>query len=157
MFPRQKSPIIALPLYHAPSHSHSNHYWSRHILFRKNQLTRLMALGLLSLLLLSAFFAFGGAAPLLQRDLQVNVSSGDQVQGIIQIYRGNPTVLQEIDHLIIVTGHAILLREDDYLNDEAWVLESFQRGGQIRAFVDHIRKGVELAYKDPHSLLIFTG
>jgi hypothetical protein len=120
-----------------------------------------MALGLLSFLCLVTFFTLSGAAPLLREKNAVVVPEESlfrgQVQGITEIYRGRPVVVPDIDHLVIVTGHAILLDKNNYLNDEAWVLESFQRGGQVRTFVDHVRKGIELAYKDPQSLLVFSG
>ena len=127
-----------------------------------------MALGLLSFILLTTFFVLSGATPFLRRDEHANVSptpivvQGDsrnfrgQVQGITEIYRGKPPVLEGISHLILVTGHAILLDKNNYLNDDAWVLESFQRG-QVQTFIDHIRNGVELAYQDPNSLLVFSG
>ena len=64
---------------------------------------------------------------------------------------------ENINHLIIVTGHAILLDKSNYMNDEAWVLESFQKGGQVKTFIEHIVKGVELAKNDDRSLLVFSG
>ena len=163
MFPRQKSPpTISLPLYNSPP-PHNRNPRTSYQHFRKTQLTRYMALGLFSFLCLVTFFTLSGAAPLLRREEDESSHVLDessfrgQVQGITEIYRGRPAVLPELDHLIIVTGHAILLDKNNYLNDEAWVLESFQRGGQVRTFVDHIRKGVELAYRDPRSLLVFSG
>jgi len=170
MFPRQQSPAtITLPLYNIPSGSRPQPRASHHALFRRNQLTRYMALGLLSFILLATFFALTGAIPLLSGEDPAHVSptsivvlgdSGEfrgKVKGITEIYRGKPPVLEGISHLIVVTGHAILLDEKNYFNDEAWVLESFQRGGQVETFIDHIRKGVELAYQDPNSLLVFSG
>ena len=170
MFARQQSPAtISLPLYNVPLGSRPQQRVSHHALLRRNQLTRYMALGLLSFILLATFFALTGAIPLLGKEDPAHVAptsivvlgdSGDfrrQVNGITEIYRGKPPVLEGISHLIIVTGHAILLDENNYFNDEAWVLESFQRGGEVGTFIDHIRKGVELAYQDPNSLLVFSG
>jgi hypothetical protein len=161
MFPRQKSPpTISLPFYNSPP-PHFRNPRASYQHFRKTQLTRYMAIGLFCFLCLVTFFKLSGAVPLLREQnaglLTHESSFRGQVQGITEIYRGRPVVVPDIDHLIIVTGHAILLDKNNYLHDEAWVLESFQRGGQIRTFVDHIRKGVELAYKDPKSLLVFSG
>ena len=80
------------------------------------------------------------------------------IEAITEIYHGGIKVPRDdINHLIIVTGHAILLDQSNYTNDEAWVLESFQKGGQVNTFIEHIRKGVELAKNDDRSLLVFSG
>ncbi|KAG8459418.1 hypothetical protein KFE25_013054 [Diacronema lutheri] len=69
----------------------------------------------------------------------------------------------ELDHLIVVCGHAVLtthaaLTPESVLRDDAWALEPYQRGsGQVRAFVQHIAKGVELAARDARALLLFSG
>lgn len=65
-------------------------------------------------------------------------------------------------HAIVVCGHAIYTGGLDLElpleaeHDDHWVLQSFQRG-EGRFYVDHIRKGVEIAAADRNSLLIFSG
>jgi hypothetical protein len=54
--------------------------------------------------------------------------------------------LEELDHLIIVPGHAIWSGyEHEHLFDEDyWTLESYQRGGgRVQAFIHHIKRGYE--------------
>jgi len=54
------------------------------------------------------------------------------------------TSIQSLDHLIIVAGHAIWTGCDanDTLHEEQWVLEERQKGGgNVEAFVSHIREG----------------
>lgn len=80
------------------------------------------------------------------------------LEAMTEIYRGPElSTLEKIDHLVIVTGHAILLDKFNYMKDEAWVLESFQKGGQVQTFVDHVLKGIEIAQNDERSLLVFSG
>jgi hypothetical protein len=63
-----------------------------------------------------------------------------------------------LNRLIIVAGHAVYLGKDncDPACDEAWDLQSFQKGDPPY-YIEHIRFGVELAVKQPASLLVFTG
>ncbi|KAM5533031.1 hypothetical protein V8D89_013299 [Ganoderma adspersum] len=68
--------------------------------------------------------------------------------------------LREIDHLIMVPGHAIWTGRsvDERMDEGAWVLESYQRGGgRIAAFFRHIAGGAQMAGEDDHSLLVFSG
>ncbi|KAG2217244.1 hypothetical protein INT45_012192 [Circinella minor] len=73
-------------------------------------------------------------------------------------------------HAIIVAGHAIykgdpsstLLTsneqgESSLYKDDDWILEPFQRGGQVTTFIKHIQKGIEVAKSDPNAVLIFSG
>jgi hypothetical protein len=108
---------------------------------------------------------FDRAAPLLRKNLQSENSSQwesattfqSNIEALTEIYYGGMKVpWDDINHLIIVAGHAISLDESDYTNDEAWVLESFQKGGQVNTFVEHIIKGVEFAKNDDQSLLVFS-
>ena len=41
--------------------------------------------------------------------------------------------------------------------DQDWMLEPFQKGGDVRTFVKHIMKGAEIAVNDPEALLIYSG
>lgn len=109
---------------------------------------------------------FNRAVPLLRKNLQLENSSQwessvtfqSNIEAMTEIYRGGTKVPRDdINHLIMVAGHAMLLDESNYMDDEAWVLDSFQKGGQVNAFVEHIIKGVELAKGDDRSLLVFSG
>lgn len=64
----------------------------------------------------------------------------------------------ELTDLILVAGHAVYIAEDftDPLSDASWYLQDFQKG-EPRFYLEHIRKGVELADKCRHSLLVFSG
>ncbi|CAO3693250.1 unnamed protein product [Umbelopsis ramanniana] len=62
--------------------------------------------------------------------------------------------------LIMVPGHAIyhgVMNDLDLNKDEGWTLEEFQKGGQIKVFMNHIKKGIELLQEDEKSLLVMSG
>ena len=67
---------------------------------------------------------------------------------------------QPLTTLVLVAGHAIFLGKQwttEQLNDEAnWILESFQNG-QVKTFLKHIEKGVQLTVNDSTALLLFSG
>ncbi|KAG0704738.1 hypothetical protein DFH29DRAFT_910719 [Suillus ampliporus] len=82
-------------------------------------------------------------------------------QSILSTIARNST-LENLTHLVIVPGHAIWTgtQSDQVLDEDRWTLEEYQRGGgsyRISAFVEHIRRGVEITLKDDTSLLIFSG
>lgn len=63
--------------------------------------------------------------------------------------------------LVIVCGHApfgagTVAVPADPGRDEGWVLQSFQRG-EPPQYVEHIRRGVELARGNGEALLVFSG
>src|SRR5690242_3427248 len=60
------------------------------------------------------------------------------------------------EHLIITPGHAIWKVCGDPLADESWFLRDYQRG-EPRCYIEHIRRGVELAAADPAAVLVFSG
>ncbi|ORX97971.1 hypothetical protein K493DRAFT_215049 [Basidiobolus meristosporus CBS 931.73] len=66
----------------------------------------------------------------------------------------------DLDEIIIVAGHAIY-KGDEYgkqlESDKNWVLEEFQKNGQVSVFLKHIEKGVSLAKDRSNSLLVFSG
>ncbi|PKI84968.1 hypothetical protein MVES_001392 [Malassezia vespertilionis] len=64
-----------------------------------------------------------------------------------------------LTHLVVVAGHAIWKGGDldGVHNDENWFLERYQRGGSVNTFVEHIKKGLEVAVNDTTSLLVFSG
>ena len=63
-----------------------------------------------------------------------------------------------LDHLIVVAGHAVYVADNfaDPLADAAWCLQPYQRG-EPPFYLEHIRRGVELAAADERALLIFAG
>lgn len=68
--------------------------------------------------------------------------------------------LEKLQRAIIVPGHAIYTGDSSLEGlevDDNWVLESFQRGGQVRTFVRHIEKAIEMAKEDPEAVVIFSG
>lgn len=75
-----------------------------------------------------------------------------------QLPRFNTTA--NYDHLIIVAGHGVTSSEslDAVGTDASWYLLDYQRNRDLpETFVAHIKRGVELASKDPKSLLLFSG
>ena len=128
---------------------------------------RYMMIAVFCFLSLAVFYTFGRAAPIIVRPQELDVTDAvneaikfhNNIEAMTDIYRGTEDTasLDNLNHLIIVTGHAILLDKANYQNDEAWILEPFQKGGQIHTFVDHILKGIELAKADDKSLLMFSG
>lgn len=59
------------------------------------------------------------------------------------------------ERLILVPGHAVYL-DGDPTNDAAWSLLPFQHE-EGRCYLEHVRRGVELAAADPTALLVFSG
>ncbi len=55
---------------------------------------------------------------------------------------------ERLEHLVIVPGHGIWQGSNasDVLNEDAWILESYQNGlKSVEVFVDHIKKGYVLS------------
>eukprot|EP00999_Lentomonas_sp_LEN2_P002741 NODE_612_length_1328_cov_75.006661_g573_i0.p1 GENE.NODE_612_length_1328_cov_75.006661_g573_i0~~NODE_612_length_1328_cov_75.006661_g573_i0.p1 ORF type:complete len:316 (+),score=35.28 NODE_612_length_1328_cov_75.006661_g573_i0:135-1082(+) len=70
-----------------------------------------------------------------------------------------PEMRSQLDHLVMVAGHSVFMNKDwtnDIMSDESWYLVDFQKN-QAGVFVNHIRRGVELAAQDPYSMLLFSG
>ncbi|KAL1920015.1 uncharacterized protein VTP21DRAFT_1161 [Calcarisporiella thermophila] len=63
--------------------------------------------------------------------------------------------------LVIVAGHAVYSAHqfdiDSIRADRSWVLEEFQKGGQVSTFLEHIKAGSNLAVKNEEALLVFSG
>ncbi|KAL2825011.1 hypothetical protein BDW59DRAFT_179990 [Aspergillus cavernicola] len=60
-------------------------------------------------------------------------------------------------HLIIVCCHAIYLGgPTNGLNEEEWLIETFQRG-ETPTFTEHVKAGIRLLAGDPGGLLVFSG
>jgi hypothetical protein len=57
---------------------------------------------------------------------------------------------------ILVAGHAVLCDTRDVFAGSSWSLLDFQKD-EAGCYVEHVRRGVELAALDPGSLLIFAG
>jgi hypothetical protein len=76
-------------------------------------------------------------------------------------FHRNPRGTESLNHLIMVAGHAVTISESlegAATEDAVWYLLPYQRDQDLPAtFVSHIRTGVELAKRDPASLLIFSG
>ena len=60
------------------------------------------------------------------------------------------------EHLIITPGHAIWNLCGDPADDASWFLRDYQRG-EPQFYLEHIRRGVELAAADSASVLVFSG
>ncbi|CEG70160.1 hypothetical protein RMATCC62417_06107 [Rhizopus microsporus] len=71
-----------------------------------------------------------------------------------------PLPLSSQQHAVIVAGHAIYIGPHDLDQlgiDANWILEPFQKGGQVKTFVDHIKRGIDILKKDDNAVLIFSG
>lgn len=68
------------------------------------------------------------------------------------------TQWQDLTNLVLVAGHAVYTADnfDRPADDDSWHLQSFQKG-EAPFYIEHIRKGVELADRDSNSLLVFSG
>ena len=63
-----------------------------------------------------------------------------------------------VRNVIIVCGHAVYTATDfaHPVADSSWFLLPYQKG-EGSCYLDHVRRGVELAAADPDSLLVYTG
>jgi len=63
-----------------------------------------------------------------------------------------------LENLFLVAGHAVYNAADYQhpFDDESWFLQSFQKG-ELPFYIEHIRRGVELANEDKKALLVFSG
>lgn len=71
-----------------------------------------------------------------------------------------PIPLIEQQQVIIVAGHAIYTGPsnlEDMNVDSNWILEPYQKGGQVNTFIQHIQKGIDILKEQPSSVLIFSG
>ncbi|TFY71617.1 hypothetical protein EVG20_g1394 [Dentipellis fragilis] len=71
-----------------------------------------------------------------------------------------PASISNLKHLIIVPGHGIWTgaHEREILDEDSWVLASYQRGrGRPALIAEHIAQGAELTLQDKESLLVFSG
>ncbi|KAI8875041.1 hypothetical protein K501DRAFT_203429, partial [Backusella circina FSU 941] len=71
-----------------------------------------------------------------------------------------PPLSDKSSRAIVVAGHAIYrgpLIVSELSSDANWVLEPFQKGGQVNTFVQHIQKGIDILKDDPDAVLIFSG
>ena len=50
---------------------------------------------------------------------------------------------EKLNHLVIVAGHAVWAgcTFEERENDENWVLEEYQRGGSVKTYWQHIKRG----------------
>jgi hypothetical protein len=65
---------------------------------------------------------------------------------------------EPLGNLVLVAGHAVYVGHDflDPEQDRNWFLQPFQRG-EPPFYIEHIRAGVDVARRDPSSLLTFSG
>lgn len=63
-----------------------------------------------------------------------------------------------LDNLVLVAAHAVFVADnfENPMDDSSWFLQDFQKG-EPPLYIEHIRRGVELASEDSKSLLIFSG
>ena len=122
----------------------------------------------LGILLLLGFASFSALLNL--RYLLFHRSPASIPQGYIEFNGRTPQLLSasvppprtgtdHLNHLVIVTGHAIWAGCDvkGKENDENWILEEYQKGGSVKTFYKHIEKGLQLTVEDPNALLVFSG
>lgn len=57
---------------------------------------------------------------------------------------------------VIVAGHAVLLNPAEPASDSSWSLLDFQHGEPPK-YIEHVRRGVEIASADPDTILLFSG
>ncbi|WRT65039.1 uncharacterized protein IL334_001981 [Kwoniella shivajii] len=69
------------------------------------------------------------------------------------------TRYEELNHLIMVPGHAIWLGHDPTkaTQNDDWILEPMQKSGSVKTYIKHIERGVEELKKDNKALLVFSG
>lgn len=70
-------------------------------------------------------------------------------------------IVLDAEHLIMVAGHSVIVSghlQDAGTDEKDWYLLDYQKGrGLPQAILAHIRKGIQLAALDQHSLLVFSG
>lgn len=66
--------------------------------------------------------------------------------------------INNIKSLVIVAGHSIYIGKNynNVFDDSNWMLFPFQKG-EPKLYIEHIKKGCEIAKSDKSSFLIFTG
>lgn len=135
-----------------------------------NLAVSLIISALLGSLLLNAHY-FASSSPLGASYTSKKVASGPwaELASAEQLERGVPLSIEttierdkryaDLDHMIMVPGHAIWLGNDPgrIMNDEEWILEPMQKGGSVKTFVKHIEESAALLRKDPKALLVFSG
>ncbi|KAK0532346.1 hypothetical protein OC835_003367 [Tilletia horrida] len=67
--------------------------------------------------------------------------------------------VEDLNHLVLVVGHAVWAGCEFSGKDQDanWILESYQRGGSVRTYWNHIERGLQIANEDPTALLVFSG
>ncbi|KAI8093754.1 uncharacterized protein BX664DRAFT_113634 [Halteromyces radiatus] len=129
---------------------HPFNTWRRYS--HKRQMTLLFIL--LTISLCWNFIQYGSG----WRRGRTNLSDGDAAIWVNDPLPSAP--LTRHRHAVVVTGHAIYIgpsKNETALRDETnWVLEPYQQG-QVKTFLDHIQKGIDLLVSDPQALLIFSG
>ncbi|KAI9278291.1 hypothetical protein BDA99DRAFT_491753 [Phascolomyces articulosus] len=156
-----KSRATVLPL-HIDTTSFTNppqtYPWRR--IANKRQLPALILLVLL---------IFSISTNLVQHGRHHKYTNTTHNNNAVDFLPNHSTSFSDRHHAIIVAGHAIYKGDpsstlvspgqegSSIYKDDDWILEPFQRGGQVTTFIKHIEKGIELAKSDPNAVLIFSG
>ncbi|OCF59101.1 cytoplasmic protein [Kwoniella mangroviensis CBS 10435] len=123
----------------------------------------------LNYLLIPSSSTFNSSSSSRLRNGKVNSKGWDDLITPSQLRSGIPLSIEttierdsrynDLDHLIMVPGHAIWLGHDaSKVNEnDDWILEPMQKGGSVRTYVKHIQRGVEELKKDNKALLVFSG
>ncbi|KAJ3824638.1 hypothetical protein F5880DRAFT_1623124 [Lentinula raphanica] len=94
--------------------------------------------------------------------LNVNIwidTAPDLPRSILSTLKGD-RIVENLDHLIIVPGHAIWngASAEQRLDEDLWTLEPYQRNsGRVEAFYQHIAHATQLSLQDEHALVVFSG
>jgi len=72
-------------------------------------------------------------------------------------FNSNPA-WEGLSNLVIVACHAVYTAQDFFApeSDASWALQEYQKG-EPPAYIQHIEAGVQRAFEDPSTLLIFSG
>ena len=144
---------------------------------RLESLSRRSRITNLGVYLLASCFAISFLLNLRYWTLHQSFYSNQQSSKLQFATIDRPITRNDLDHLIIVPCHSIWRGSNSWLEDEDWILESYQQGaGRVNAFYEHIARryiiafifaslltspfkisSAELVSQDPHSLLIFSG
>jgi hypothetical protein len=67
-------------------------------------------------------------------------------------------IWRQLKTLVLVAGHAVYVAPDfaEPQRDESWLLQPFQRG-EPPFYLEHIKKGIELAAHDASAMLVLSG
>ncbi|KAF7298132.1 hypothetical protein HMN09_01034600 [Mycena chlorophos] len=122
-------------------------------LLARSRATNLAVLGL-------AFIA--GLSLLLNLQLYYFPSAHDSPNSSLSLLASLPKLQDNLEHLIVVPGHAIWLGRDPSLRAEPseWAFQSYQASqdsSRLDVFFQHIAHAARIAVQDEKSLVVFSG